>query len=92
MQWEIDSLQKINSVEPGIVTNALIKLWEINPELHTIVVVNAYLDGKISLAKAAETLNMTRIEFERELRRRGIPVRTLSQEDVRAEIQAITSW
>ena len=92
MHWEVESLEKISSVDPGIVTKALIQLWQINPELHTIVVVNAYLDGKISLAKAAETLNMTRIEFEQELRTRGIPVRMLSPEDVRAEIQAITTW
>ena len=54
--------------------------------------VNAYVEGKISLAKAAQTLGLTRIEFERELRTRGIPIRTLSQEDVRAEVRAITSW
>ena len=54
--------------------------------------VNAYVDGKISLAKAAQTLGLTRIEFERKLWTRGIPVRTLSQEEIRAEIEAITSW
>ena len=92
MQWELESLQKIHAADPGIITNAFMQLWKLNPELHTIVVVNAYVDGKISLAKAAQTLGITRIEFEHELRTRGIPVRTLSQEDVRAEVQAITTW
>ena len=59
---------KINAVDPGMITNAFMQLWKLNPELHTLVVVNAYVDGKISLAKAAETIGITRIEFERELR------------------------
>jgi predicted HTH domain antitoxin len=92
MQWEIESLQKIHTVDASVITKALMQLWKLNPDLHTIVVVNAYIDGKISLAKAAETLGLTRIEFERELRKRGIPVRTLSPEDVQAEVQAIISW
>ncbi len=92
MQWEIESLQKIHAVDSSIITKALVQLWKLNPELHTIVVVNAYVDGKISLAKAAGTLGLTRIEFESELRKRGIPVRTLTQEDVQAEVQAILSW
>ena len=92
VSWELQALQKVGSAEPELVTEALTELWKIKPDLYTIVVVNAYLDKQISLAKAAEMLNMTRREFERELRVRGIPVRTLSQEDVRAEVQAITNW
>lgn len=92
VSWELQALQKVGSAEPELVTEALAELWKIKPALYTIVVVNAYLDEQISLAKAAEMLNMTRREFEQELRTRGIPVRTLSQEDVRAEVQAITSW
>ena len=92
VSWELHALQKVNSTEPELVVDALTELWKLKPALHTIVVVNAYLDEQISLAKAAEMLNMTRREFEHELRTRGIPVRTLSQEDVRAEVQAITSW
>ncbi len=90
--WELQALQKVCSTEPELVTEALAELWKIKPALYTIVVVNAYLDEQISMAKAAEMLDMTRREFEHELRTRGIPVRTLSQEDVRAEVQAITSW
>jgi predicted HTH domain antitoxin len=92
VSWELRALQKVGSAEPELVTEALTELWKIKPALYTIIVVNAYLDEQLSLAKAAEMLNMTRREFEQELRVRGIPVRTLSQEDVRAEVQAITSW
>jgi len=65
------------------VTEALTDFWKVKPALYTIVVVNAYLDKQISLAKASEMLNLTRCEFEHELRVRGIPVRTISQQDGR---------
>ena len=31
---------KINTVDPGMITNAFMQLWKLNPELHTLVVVN----------------------------------------------------
>ena len=49
-------------------------LWE--------VVINAYLDEKINLSKAAEELGLHRIEFENQLESEGIPVRRLSNEDL----------
>ncbi len=61
-------------------------------EMESNVVVNAYLDGRISLAKAAEELCVTRHEFEQELRKRGIPIRQLTKEDVVVEVHAIARW
>ena len=48
-----------------------------------------YLDGKISLSKAAELLGMTRIELQRKLKERGTPIRSLSIYDVFAEVEAL---
>ncbi len=90
--WEIEAFQKLSSVRPGIIIDALKELWKIRPELYKMIVINAYLDDKINLTKAAENLDVTRIEFEKELRERGVPVRTLSREDVIAEVEAITRW
>lgn len=90
--WEIEGLEKIGAHEPQRLVRALHDLWEIHPTLHKNVVVNAYVDGRISLSKAAEELNVTRREFENELRQRGIPIRQLTNEDVVAEVQAITHW
>jgi putative addiction module component (TIGR02574 family) len=64
MHWELESLEKIHAVDSGIITNAFMQLWKLNLELHAIVGVNAYIDGKISLSKASQTLGITRIEFE----------------------------
>ena len=56
------------------------------------MVIGAYTDGKISLSKAAELLRMTRIELQKELLKKGVPVRTLSKEDVIAEVEALQLW
>lgn len=90
--WEMETFHKLSSVRPAFIMEALKELWKIRPELYKMIVINAYLDEKINLTKAAENLDMTRIEFEKELRERGIPVRTLSREDVIAEVEAITRW
>lgn len=90
--WEIEAFHRLGAVRPGIITDALKELWKLRPELYKMVVINAYLDEKINLTKAAENLGVTRIEFEKELREKGIPVRTSSQEDVIAEVDAITRW
>jgi predicted HTH domain antitoxin len=49
----------------------------------------AYIDGKISLSKAAELLGLTRIELQRELKEQGITVRTISEDDVAAEVEML---
>ncbi len=54
--WEIEAFQKLSVVRPGIITDALKELWKIRPELYKMVVINAYLDEKINLTKAAENL------------------------------------
>jgi predicted HTH domain antitoxin len=44
------------------------------------VIIADYLDGKISLSKAAELLGMTRIELQRKLKEQGIPIRSPSSD------------
>lgn len=48
-----------------------------------------YIEGKISLFKAAEILGMTRIELQRMLKEQGIPIRSLSIDDAFAEVEAL---
>jgi predicted HTH domain antitoxin len=52
-------------------------------------IITDYLDGEISLSKAAELLGMTRIELQRKLKEQGIPIRSLSIDDVFAEVEAL---
>ena len=63
--------------------------WEAE-ELYKLI--NAYLDEKINLGKAAELLGVHRLELQKELREKGIPIRGLSKEDVIAEVEAIREW
>lgn len=92
MLWEVEELVKLSEIQPEIVEDALKDLWEKKPNLHKTVLVNAYLDGKINLGKAAELLDMSRAELEKELREKGVPIRHLSKEDINSEIEAIKNW
>ncbi|MBF0289415.1 MAG: UPF0175 family protein [SAR324 cluster bacterium] len=92
MLWEVEELQKVSEVHPEVVKKALNELWKRNPDLHKEVVINAYLDEKINLGKAAERLNISRLELEQELKEKGIPVRHLCKEDIVAEVEAIKEW
>ncbi|MCH8317492.1 MAG: UPF0175 family protein [Bacteroidetes bacterium] len=48
-------------------------LFDNNQEIKRAVVVNAYLDKKINLTKAAEELGMHRLELEKQFELEGIP-------------------
>lgn len=88
MIWEVEELKKVSELQPELVDLALTNLWKENPQLHKAVVMNAYLDAKINLGKAAEILGLTRIELEREMMEKGIPIRRLSADDISAEVEA----
>jgi len=92
MSWQVEELNKISEMQPEIIEDALSALWRNNPDLYRMVVVNAYIDRKINLGKAAELLGISRLELEKELRAKGIPVRQLSAEDIVAEVEAIKTW
>ena len=70
----------------------LLELLKNDKELLRSIVIGAYIDGEISLGKAAELLGKTRDELIEEFKKLGIPIRKLSKEDVIAEVKAILSW
>ena len=92
MQWEVEELHKLSKIQPDIVGGALKELWQRNPDLYKSIVINAYIDEKLNLGKAAELLGVDRMELQKELRVKGIPIRFLSKEDVIAETEAIKEW
>jgi predicted HTH domain antitoxin len=92
MEWEVDELYKLSKIQPEIVKPALKEFWQRNPSLYKSVVINAYLDAKINLGKAAELLDIHRLELEQELRKKGIPIRSISKEDISAEVEALQEW
>ena len=92
MLWEIEELNKISQSKPDEIRNAISRFLSANPEIKRSVVINAYLDEKINLSKAAEELGLHRIELEKQLESEGIPVRRLSNEDLIAEVKAVKKW
>ena len=56
MEWEVEELCKLGKIQPDILETALKELWQRKPGLHKSVILNAYLDEKINLGKAAELL------------------------------------
>ncbi len=89
MIWVIDELKKIGEIQPEVISSLLGEIRESNPDLYKSIIVGAYVDGRISLSEAAELLGVTRIEFQRELKEKGIPIRMSSKEDVMAEAEAV---
>jgi predicted HTH domain antitoxin len=92
VQWEVEELKKLSESQPDLVESALRDLWRRNPGLHRSIVISAYLDGKISLGKAAELLGITRWELQSEFLAKGVPLRSLTKEDVLAEVEALRRW
>lgn len=92
MLWEIEELKKISQTKPEAVKYALNKLFNDNPAIKRAVVVNAYLDKKINLSKAAEELGLHRLELEKQFELEGIPIRRISDEDLKAEAVAVKKW
>ena len=89
MRWELNQLCKLSEAHPEVAEQALQTLWEQCPDLLRRVVIGAYLDQQISLSKAAELVGLTRMELQRQLVQEDIPIRTLSDEDIQAEVEAL---
>jgi len=89
--WAVAQLSKLIKLRPEL-HKRLLELLKNDKELLRSIVIGAYIDGEISLGKAAELLGKTRDELIEEFKKLGIPIRKLSKEDVIAEVKAILSW
>jgi predicted HTH domain antitoxin len=89
MRWALEQLGKLDEMQPDLVDDALQTLWQQSPALLRRLVIGAYLDEQISLSRAAELVGLTRLELQRQLVQEGIPIRSLSEEACRAEVEAL---
>jgi predicted HTH domain antitoxin len=89
MEWIIQGLQKLSEIKPDALEKVLGDIEHQRPEIFRSLVIIAYVDCKISLSKAAELLGLSRMELQRELQRAGVPIRSLSEEDVAAEVEML---
>ncbi|WP_048086102.1 UPF0175 family protein [Archaeoglobus veneficus] len=86
--WIVKGIENVVKANPKRL-ESLLKDLKKDRELFEEIVISAYVDGLISLSKAAELLEVTRDELVEILKRKGIPLRVLSKEDVVAEAEAI---
>ncbi len=63
LQWELDQLVRLRQRQPDLLDMALRQVMAANEELRWSMVVGAYLDGQISLGKAAELLNLHSLQL-----------------------------
>ena len=88
--WQLKQLEKLAELEPDLVASALEELLQSRKALGKKLVIGAYLEGEISLAKAAELLGQHPVQLRKELLEKGIPVRlgAESKEELIAEAAA----
>ena len=91
IDWRLEHLVKLQSVQPELVKRALEKMIAEDEELRWSLVVSAYLDEEISLAKAASLLNLHPVELRRIFLERGIPIYLGAEtvEEAQAEVDAL---
>ena len=90
MIWQLRQLEKLSQVDPALVAGALEELLRHQHSLRDKLVLGAYLDREISLAKAAELLDQHPVQLRKTFSEKGIPVRVgaKSKEELRAEAAA----
>ena len=92
--WPLEQLIKLRRSQPQLVQRALQRLLDEDEELRWSVVVNAYLDEEISLARTATLLDMHPLELRERFMEKGIPLRIgpVDTADAQAEIDAMRTW
>ncbi|MGA9099303.1 MAG: UPF0175 family protein [Methanotrichaceae archaeon] len=85
----IQGLEKLGEIKPDALKKVLKDIEVNKPEIFRSIVLIAYVDSKISLSKAAELLGLSRMELQRELLKAGIPIRSLSEDDIAAEVEML---
>jgi len=88
MVWVVKGIENVIKANPKRLDDLLRNLMK-DKELFEEIVISAYVEGLISLSKASELLEITREEMMNILKKRGIPIRVLSKEDVMAEVEAV---
>ena len=94
LTWELEHLNKLSRQQPNLVNRAVQRMLEEDQDLRWAMVVSAYLDAEISLAKAAELLGIHALELHDRFTRLGIPLRLgpANIDEAKAEATAARNW
>ena len=92
--WLLEQLIKLQRSQPSLVQRALQRLLDEDKDLRWSVVVNAYLDEEISLARAASLLGVHPLELRERFIEKGIPLHLgpADKADAQAEVDALRAW
>ena len=93
-EWRLRQLVKLEQSQPALVHEALERLLAQDDALRWSLVISAYLDEEISLARAASLLHLHPLELREHLIEKGVPLLLgpKDEADAQAEIDAIRSW
>ena len=83
--------KKLYKQQPTLVSEALTKLLDTEPNLRWSLVLNAYLEEEINLGKAAELLDMHQLDLKARFNELGIPIRhgAANKAEAQAEVDAL---
>ena len=92
--WLLEQLVKLRPSQPALVDQALQRLLREDENLRWSVVVRAYLDQEISLARAASLLGLHALELRERFVEKGIPLYLgpADKADAQAEVDALHAW
>jgi predicted HTH domain antitoxin len=86
----LSQLEKVHQLKPEEVERSLIERLSQDKGLWREIVTGAYLDGEVSLARAAELLGLLPLDLRQEFLKAGIAIRLGAQtiEEAQAELSA----
>ena len=92
--WPLEQLIKLQRSQPSLVQRALQRLLDEDEELRWSVVISAYLDEEISMARAASLLGLHPLELRERFVDKGIPLHLgpTDKADAQAEVDALRTW
>lgn len=92
--WPLEQLVKLQRSQPALVGRALQRLLDDDQDLRWSVVVGAYLDREISLARAATLLGLHPLELRERFVEKGIPLHLgpVDKADAQSEVDALRAW
>lgn len=92
--WPLEQIIKLQRSQPAMVQRALQRLLDEDENLRWSVIISAYLDEEISLARAASLLGLYPLELRERFMEKGIPLRLgpVDEADAQAEVDALRAW
>lgn len=93
-EWVLQQLIKLQRSQPSRVQRALQRVLDEDEDLRWSVVVSAYLDEEISLARAASLLGLHPLELRERFIEKGIPLHLgpIDKAEAQAEVDALRAW